>query len=187
MSLYTWTDWGLIRAIGDYALTYNKGDIVEFGMGQSTVVISELANHHGRKSFHCDINPASGHLVKSTNAEIFICKTNAFFDEVKLPPIAFAFIDAWHEYKQVRQDFFNLFPFMVDNGYILLHDTYPPNKEFTGINWCFNAYLLRQELEKLDTVDCHTFVWDGRPSMSDKGCGLTMVRKKPSNLPEYQK
>jgi hypothetical protein len=50
------------------------------------------------------------------------------------------FIDAEHSHKSSLNDFNLVFPLVNDNGIILLHDTYPPNEEFTNPGYCSDSY-----------------------------------------------
>ena len=70
----------------------------------------------------------------------------------------------------------------MDNGYIILHDTYPPSEEYINENRCGTVYRLRQEIESDPRFDSITL-----PQGCAINVGLTIVRVKPRGvLPEYQ-
>lgn len=97
--------------------------------------------------------------------------------------LALAFIDGDHLYEQAKKDFWNLVPFMVPNGYILLHDTHPPSEEYLSENRCGEVWRLRKDIEsKPELFDVITL-----PAGCAIGVGLTIVRIKPADLPEYQR
>jgi len=175
--------------------------IVEIGTGESSIYLTQLALRFGLKIFYCDIayskiyNPSTvegylhpklkiikhGYEAHHSNIAIgFAGSSNRFFKETKIPPIGIAYIDGDHLYKQVKKDFDNIFPLVVDNGYIFIHDTYPPNKDYTTESTCGEVYKLRQELEKRDDIDVLTFT-----KAIGCGVGITMVRKKPKKRPYY--
>ena len=183
-----WQHWGLFGVLLDYILYYIKeGVLVEIGVGESAIFMTKAALKYNRKTYHCDIQPIKIEGPKTIpgwfkdDAFLFIGPTDGFFAQVDIPPVAVGIIDGDHTYEQVRKDFFNLLPKVVDNGYIFLHDTYPERKEQLNPNVCGDVYKLRQELEAHPDLDVFTFpnsAWD---------VGLTMVRKCPENRPHFQK
>lgn len=50
------------------------------------------------------------------------------------------FIDACHKFENVRSDFINSWHVLNNNGLIICHDTYPPNKEY--IDHCEDAWKM---------------------------------------------
>jgi hypothetical protein len=50
------------------------------------------------------------------------------------------FIDANHQHEQSLRDFTGIVPYVKENGLIILHDTYPPNKEFLSPSLCGDTY-----------------------------------------------
>ena len=111
------------------------------------------------------------------------------FEKNTLTDLAFTFIDGYHSYDQVKRDFWNAEKYTVPNGYILMHDSYPPVYLNTLPNTgaCGDVYKFRQEMEKDDRFDTFTFV--GNPNNCKVPCyyiASTLVRKKPLNRPCYQ-
>lgn len=200
-----WHRFGFLGVFGDFVLSGTPGDVAEIGVGESSIYLHHVAAKYNRRSFHCDVAPGkilnpmtvkgylpedalyltpdSTHIIYPRNI-LFAGSSDEFFRDIRFPnKLALVFIDGDHNFEQVKTDFFNFVPNVVDNGYILLHDTYPPSEEYTNENRCGTVYRLRQEIEKDDRFDCITLT---------KGCaidvGLTIVRVKPRHeLPEYQR
>lgn len=182
-----WSRWGLLGVVADYVLFHTQGCIVEIGVGDSSIFFTKLSEKYGREIYHCDISHGVIENFKTVNgyfrktAHLYIGSSDDFFHDIVIPPIALGFIDGGHKYEQVKRDFDNMFKRLVNNGFIFIHDTYPPHEEWVRPNYCGDGYKLRQELEKREDVDCFTWV---RGAI---GVGLTMVRKKPPDLPYYRK
>lgn len=174
-----WHRMGILGVFGDYVLSCTQGDILEIGVGESSIYLSALARKYNRKIYNCDVsaskidNPLTieGYLAPE-RAVLFRGPSDDLFKVVE-SKIALAFIDGDHNYAQARKDFDNLVPFMVDNGYILLHDTYPPTEDYVDENRCGTVYRLRQEIEQDNRFDCITL-----PVGTAMGVGITIVRKK---------
>ena len=172
---FKWERWGLLSVLSDYVLYYTQGDIVEIGCGESSIHLSKLAEKYNRKCFHCEYSVSGVENMKNTkgyfgkNSEVYTGKSDDFFKEVNLPQIALGFIDGDHTYEQVKKDYQNLNKYIVKGGYIFLHDTYPPTKEWTVPEKCGTVYKLREELETW--ANMFTF------SRSAFDVGLTMIKK----------
>lgn len=196
-----WHRMGMIGVFGDYVLSCTSGAIAEIGCGESSIYLSYLARKYGRKIYHCDMAPdkilnpltVKGYMLDEdvspptekhvylNNAGFFMGSSDDFFKEVDPMHLALVFIDGDHHYEQAKKDFDNFLPRMVDHGYIILHDTYPPNEEYLSPDSaCGDVYRLRQEIEKDPRVDCITLT---------RGCamgvGMTICRKKPAELAYY--
>ena len=174
---FGWTRFGLLGVLSDYVLSYTQGDVVEIGICETSIFFTKLAYKYKRKVFHCDIQRSVIENCKTVkgyfkhDSVIFCGSSDKFFKEVNFTPIALGFIDGDHNYEQVKRDFDNLFKHIVKGGFIFLHDTWPPSKEWTTENKCGTVYKLREELESMSNIECFTFTksaWD---------VGLTMIRK----------
>jgi len=200
-----WGRFGFLAVLGDMILySLLEGNILEIGVGESSIYLTQLARKHHRKSYHCDIsegkivNPLTvkGYLnedhiliyekqpipdYSKAQSVLYVGSSDNFFKDIKTPNISLAFIDGDHIYEQVKKDFDNLLPRMLDDGYIFLHDTYPPDDFHLQEARCGTVYKLRQELEKREDIDVFTFT-----KLIMVGVGLTMIRKKPKNLPFYK-
>lgn len=177
---------GLIGMIGELALYTSHGDIFELGIGTSSLYLSYLAKKYKRNIFHSDIDATKFRYGIATkkhilpDSEVYCMKSDDFFRNHTLPSIAFAFIDGDHHFQQAKRDFWNTYKYVVDDGLILLHDTYPAlGEDWIAENMCGDCYKLRQELEKDKRVDCFSFALRGQ-------IGFTLVRKKAAKRPYYQ-
>ena len=195
--------WGCLGWFGEYVLFSVSGDIVEIGIGESSIYLTALAKKYKRRIYHCDIREGwiphhlqvKGYFLEDNcivkadsisypnkSATLFIGSSDDFFKKIKFTPIALAFIDGDHNYNQVKKDFYNVLPYVVDDGFILLHDTYPLNDEYAKESMCGTVYKLRQELEKdYEHFDCLTLTRG-----TAYGLGLTIVRKKSKDRIWYK-
>jgi hypothetical protein len=202
-----WDRMGLLAMLVDYVLYYSPGNILEIGVGESSIYLSTLAQKYSRHICHCDlqqsviINAATvpGYFMTPFTVVVegekrpfeelsphkcilFIGHSDNFFEEVPPAQLAVAFIDGDHLYEQVRKDFFNVVPRMHPEGYIFLHDTYPPDASWTGETSCGTVYQLRREIESMrDQFECFTF------PRSALNVGLTMVRLLDPNRPDCRR
>ena len=111
------------------------------------------------------VDPAVSHpLVYKTTSDNFFSTNTKKFDLI--------FIDGLHEYNQVKKDFLNALEVLNDNGFIMLHDTMPLQKETTEVPrktkiWHGDVYRLVLELFKyckyvtIDTDNGCTVCWKG--------------------------
>lgn len=183
-----WNRYALPSVLGHlFLLGLPDAHILEIGVGESSLYLSELARRLKRTVYLCDVAPSKidnpltvdGYLLQS--GYFFYGESDLFFKNVEFLPIGIAFIDGDHNYEQVKKDFDNTWKILVENGVIFLHDTYPPDEAMTSEHRCGTVYKLRQELEKRDDLDCFTFT-----KIAGVDVGITMVRKKPLNRPFYQ-
>jgi hypothetical protein len=175
---FGWERWGLLGVIADFILHYTPGCIVEVGCCETSIFLSALGEKYGRQVFHCDLQRSVIENCKTVpgyfgkNSQTFIMPSGEFFKTVQLPcPAALVFIDGDHMYEQVREDFINALSVLDKEGFILLHDTAPPNKDWTTPSTCGTVYKLRLELEKDNDFQIFTF----RRSSWD--VGLTLVQR----------
>lgn len=182
-----WHRMGMLGVFGDYVLSCTQGDILEIGCGESSIYLSSLARKYNRIIYHCDIapdkilNPLTVDGYMNTDKSIYhMGASDDLFVKYAIPPIAFAFIDGDHNYEQAKKDFDNIMKYVVDNGYVCLHDTYPPNEEYISENYCGGLYRLRQEIEKDDRYDIITLTRG-----TAMGVGISIVRKKPKDRMYY--
>ena len=177
-------------------------NIIEIGVGESSIYLTEVARRLHRKIYYCDaadgkiINPMTvpGYLhedtirIKAGTTEqywmhqgIAFCGTSDdFFKELSFERIGLAFIDGDHGYEQVKKDFNNIFELLIPHGVIFLHDTFAYNEELVLGEYCSDAYKVRKELELDTRVDCFTFTKTVAVVV-----GLTMIRKKQVNGAYY--
>lgn len=180
---WLWKRWGLLSVLSDYVLYYTEGDIIEIGCGESSIHLSRLAEKYNRKCYHIEYSKSGVENMKNTkgyfgkNSQVFNMKSSDFFKSLRnadigYPSLALAFIDGDHVYEQVKEDFWNTYKYIVNDGYIFLHDTLPPDESWTVPEKCGTVYKLRIELEKRNDIDIFTF------SKSAFDVGLTMIRNR---------
>ena len=66
-----------------------------------------------------------------------------FFDKIKKENISkfdLVFIDGDHSKEQVIKDFINVKDMVIDDGFVLLHDTYPCDERMTKSCYSDNAW-----------------------------------------------
>jgi len=183
-----WSRFGILSIMGDYVLSHVRGgNILEIGIGESSIILTKLAIKHGLKVYHCDVSHSNVENCKTVpgifanDATVCQCTSDEFFKKVDFTPIALGFIDGDHNYEQVKKDFNNLFNLLVENGFIFIHDMYPPSDDYLPEYRCGDGYKLRQELEKRNDLDIFTFPFGAM------GVGLTMIRKLSKDMPYYRK
>lgn len=195
-----WDRFGMLGVFGDFVLSCTKGSILEIGVGESSIYLTGISRKYNRRIWHCDVstskilNPMTipGYLspdltymeerdeVPNTleRCVLYAGTSDSFFRRLPIDDLALAFIDGDHVYEQAKRDFDNVWPLIVENGYVLLHDTHPPSAEWTSENACGEVYRLRQELQKRDDLDILTL-----PRGCAIGVGLTIVRKREKGYP----
>lgn len=131
-----------------------------------------------------DIKPeAEAFMKQSSKTKFVLGTTDKFALKLRKSPISIdmLFIDADHSRKSVLNDFKNFFPFVVDQGIIILHDGYPKDSSYTRAGYCGDCYLAIQELtEKAPSGGYEIMTIPVHP-------GLTICRKRVSHLPNSYK
>ena len=125
-----------------------------------------------------DISAEAGKWMQDSEKATFIhSTTDNFAEALKQNPILIdmLFIDADHSKESVLKDFWNFFPFVKDDGIILLHDSYPKNAEYTQPGYCGDGYKAIEELSK-ETELYEMMTLPMHP-------GLTLCRKRNQHLP----
>jgi hypothetical protein len=190
--------YGMLGYWGEYVLSCTQGAVCEIGVGESSIYLSKVARKYDRQIYHCDISPSKivnpltipGYISQDSDEHNYmeegheyepyrriICyagPSDLLFERLQPTELALSYIDGDHCYAQARKDFDHLFARTVDDGYILLHDTYPPDATWVHANACGDVYQLRQELEQRTDLDCLTLTRG-----TAIGVGLTMIRKRP--------
>jgi predicted O-methyltransferase YrrM len=99
-----------------------------------------LISSKSKNSIAVDLNPVSFDLPE--NCKFYLGKSDDFFDSLS-PDERFdlIFIDADHSHEQSLKDFINCERFLIEDGFIILHDTYPINEEYLDPSLCNDSYL----------------------------------------------
>lgn len=87
---------------------------------------------------HREVNPETL-VFEHSSSDDFFKKANGKFDCI--------FLDGSHQLDQVFRDINNAQNHLTEDGIIIVHDTFPPDKEHTSPNLCGNAYRAIEELE----------------------------------------
>ena len=82
------------------------------------------------------------------------------------------FIDGLHTYEQVKKDYRNSLNCLADNGWVFLHDTFPPDINHTKANLCGNVWKFADELK--NTIDLREYEFLTLPW----GYGITCIHKR---------
>lgn len=124
-----------------------------------------------------DIVREAGKFMEKSKKTEFVCmSTDNYAKKLKKKPIKIdmLFIDANHSKESVLKDFQNYFPFVKEQGIILLHDGYPKNKAQTHPGYCGDGYKAIEKLSK-NTKDYEMMTIPVPP-------GLTLCRKRKKHL-----
>ena len=133
---------------------------------------------HSENLIGVDILEKWGEYMEKSEKTKFICSsTDEYHEQLQKNPLVIdmLFIDANHSKESVKKDFENFFPFVSDQGIILLHDGYPKNEKYTDPGYCGDGYKAIEELSKntdkyeMTTIPIHP--------------GLTICRKRIKHLP----
>ncbi len=123
-----------------------------------------------------DIDPNSREFIKSSNNVEFVnLDSQEFWKTNSGNEYDLIFIDANHSREAVLNDFQGALRSIKAEGVILLHDTYPIDKEATNPARCDNGYLAIEILShqtnefEMMTIPVHP--------------GLTLVRKRARQVP----
>jgi hypothetical protein len=102
------------------------------------IVFSEISRNC-KKSTAVDMSEAKFEIPR--NANFFLGTTDQFFQSLSQDTkFDLVFIDADHSHEQSLKDFMNAQKFVIDDGFIILHDTYPINESFLDNGLCSDAY-----------------------------------------------
>ena len=116
-------------------------------------------------------------MAKIPNLEFYEMKTSDFkaiLDQMKTK-VDIAFIDACHKSEVAFKDFKDVFPHVIEDGLIFLHDTYPMSAKYTDPVFCDDCWKLPHLIQQFYGDKCEVLTIPVQP-------GLTMVRKTTKNL-----
>lgn len=111
-----------------------------------------------KEAYGVDIVDAYDLIKHNRNAIWFLGKSEDFLKTYTNVKYDLVFIDADHSHEASLLDFQMVLPFVKTNGFVLLHDTYPPSPEFTSLSYCGEAYKTADYIKKnYPKVECMTF------------------------------
>lgn len=106
-----------------------------------------------------------------SNANFYLGTTDEYFknisDDEKFDMI---FIDADHSHEQSLKDFMNAQRFLIEDGFIILHDTYPLSEEYLESYYCSDVYKTAHFIKQNLSDDFEIITLPFHP-------GLTIVKK----------
>jgi len=119
---------------------YRPNLFIEYGLSScvATVHLAPLCKRY----IGVDIN-FHENMRRIPNLEFYEMPTSKFKTKVLdnlTEPVEAAFIDADHASEVAFQDFEDLFPHVIDNGLIFIHDTYPCDKQWTAPMFCNDSW-----------------------------------------------
>jgi hypothetical protein len=144
---------------------------VEYGVASGDII--EKMALHCKQVYGVDIN---AYTPRASNIEFVQCSTRDF--KLLLPDaIDMAFIDADHNSSVAFEDFEDIFPNIIPNGFICIHDTYPTIIEMTDSSICEDSWKVPEMIKQK-----YVNPLDGSAAVAElitlPFCpGLTIVRK----------
>jgi len=121
---------------------------LEFGIRQGPCfnAVAPLA----KTAYAVDIKNCRKGINHNKNLKWFQCKTIDFWSMIP-GDVMFdlTFIDADHSHKASMKDFELVAARTKQNGLILLHDTYPPDKRFLSSGYCNDTYKTADRIRKI--------------------------------------
>lgn len=121
------------------------------------------------KSTAVDIKPLLFDLPKNSN--FYLGNTDDFFNSLdKNEKFDLIFIDADHSHEQSLKDFINSSNFLINDGFIILHDTYPINEDYIKPELCSDSYKTPLYIKQNLYNDFEILTLPFHP-------GLTLVKK----------
>jgi hypothetical protein len=111
------------------------------------------------------------HKNFNNNVILYEMSSDDFFNQKEeLLMFDFVFIDGDHSKEQVYKDFLNVSNFVIEEGFVLLHDTSPCYKEFLEPDWCNNAWEAALEIKNKHNNEWEILTLPFHP-------GLTILKK----------
>lgn len=105
------------------------------------------------------------------NIILYEMSSDDFFEQKdKSLKFDLVFIDGDHSKEQVYKDFINVSDYVIDDGFILLHDTSPCSDWLLEPEWCNNAWEAALEIKNKHHNDWEVLTLPFNP-------GLTILKK----------
>jgi predicted O-methyltransferase YrrM len=125
------------------------------------------------KSTAVDLCPISFDLPE--NAKSYLGSTDDFFNNLdENEKFDLIFIDADHSHEQSLKDFMNCQKFIIEDGFIILHDTYPINDVYLDPSFCNDCYKTPLYIKQNLSDNFEVLTLPFHP-------GLTLVKKCNKN------
>ena len=104
---------------------------------------------HFKESYAVDRSQDSINKITvpvSLISKVFPMTTDEYFEKYCKEMFDLIFVDARHKWENVRKDFDNAINHIKEDGLIIVHDTYSPNKAFS--KHCVDAWKLQPYVRK---------------------------------------
>lgn len=110
---------------------------LEIGVFQGMCIYK--VQEHAKECYAVDVT--FSHRDYNSNVKLFEMSSDNFFATIPTDlKFDMAFIDGDHNKYQVYKDFINVKDRVIDDGFVLLHDSYPINEEMLHPHACENAW-----------------------------------------------
>jgi len=158
--------------ISSIAKWYRPELFVEYGtgLGEATRVYAPFC----KRIIGVDLNRS---VTNIPNLTLYNMTTREFKTKVldSLGIIDMAFIDADHKWESAFQDFEDIFPHIIENGIIFLHDTFPCEEKWTDEIFSGDSWVVPYKIKEKYGKACEVLTVPIQP-------GLTMVKKCTTQL-----
>lgn len=169
---------GFALILFNLVLLYRPRIIVEIGTrtAHSTNIFLAALRAVGSGMLHSvDIDPTCVHYVRRWYRKnwAFHNMSSLEFSARFNEPVDLAFIDGDHRFEAAKQDFEIMGSLLVPDGLILMHDTYPPCKQYEGDSDLADAW-------KVPVWVKQTLSEEFEVCTIPKHLGLSLIRKRGS-------
>ena len=110
------------------------------------------------------ITDKNGFVFRQCSTDAFFASNDEYFDMI--------FIDALHQFEQIKIDFNNSIKYLNTNGIICLHDTDPESKECAAVDYAGDCYKMVKYIH-----DNYAYRFDILTLPTDNS-GITIVKSK---------
>lgn len=146
--------------------TNQLNNYLELGVQRGTTfnVVAPFA----RKAYAVDIDDNKSFISSHKNLIWYRGKTLDFLSQADLPKFDLVFIDADHTHEASLSDFKAVRRWLRTGSIVILHDTYPPTREWTHPSYCGQVYktaeFIRENFKEFEMMTLPFY------------CGLTLTR-----------
>lgn len=148
-------------------------------------IINHIINRMGYKSYleighetgvsfygiNCELKESIDVRITQGHKPTYLMRSDDFFAKHPKKRYDVIFVDGDHERMQVVRDVENSLKALNPGGCIIMHDTNPPNKEYTKQGLCFTAYRAVVDLQFADNdLEIYTLTLP-----EDQGNGISVI------------
>jgi hypothetical protein len=165
--------------IASLAKWYRPKLFIEYGVSSANA--TKEYHRYCDKIYGVDIAKHENHST-IPNLQMFYMSTREFKTQVLdglTNQVEMAFIDADHDSKVAFQDFEDLFPHIIENGIIFLHDTFPCDETWFATHFCADSWKVPNMIKEKYGSVCEVLTIPVQP-------GLTVVKKYTKPLDYFK-